>query len=106
MAVWITKMQSIAEWGTTQFRVLLLQHELTSAHDLAMLVRRGQRGHPDEAFILLPDLSFRLRFPGFFDIDERALPDSLRVIVGSTETLSNRFPELAAQLQERVLAEP
>ena len=47
MAVWITKTLPFSEWGTTQFRMHLLQQEMGQPLHLAMLLHPGEIGSAD-----------------------------------------------------------
>jgi hypothetical protein len=98
MSVWITDRLPISAWGAVQFRVMLVQQEMRMPLHLAMLVRSGALGEPDDVFVLLPDASLAARFPGFVEIGEAAIPSSLRMLVGPASGFEKRFPEIAAKI--------
>ena len=99
MACWLTQKLKIAEWGAIQFRVDMLRHALDAPLHVAMLVRRGADGEPDEVFVLVPDASFMAKFPGFAEIDETFIPTGLDLIVGPGIEFEKRFPEIAGKVR-------
>ena len=101
MACWLTQKLRIAEWGAIQFRVEMLRHALAAPLHVAMLIRRGVPDESDEVFVLVPDGSFASKFPGFAEIDEKALPTGLELLVGPEGEFGKRFPEVAAKVHRR-----
>ena len=98
MACWLTQKLRIAEWGAIQFRVEMLRHALNAPLHVAMLIRRGALDEPDEVFVVVPDGSFASKFPGFAEIDEKAIPLGLKIVVGPEVEFEKRFPEIAAKV--------
>ena len=98
MACWLTQKLKISEWGAIQFRVEMLRHALAAPLHVAMLVRRGVPDEPDEVFVLVPHGSFASKFPGFVEIDEKAIPLGLKIVVGPEVEFEKRFPEIAAKV--------
>ena len=99
MPVWITKKLRIAEWGATQFRVELVQHEMGTPLHLAMLRRQGNLDQPDDVYIVLPDERLMERFPDFVPIAESDIPHGLTMLVGTGSVFAKRFPDLAKRLK-------
>ena len=98
MPIWLTKKLPPSKWGAIQFRASLLESEAGTRLHFAMLVKRRPLGEPDDVFILLPDDGLTAHFPGFATIDATALPDGLRMLIGSEAAIAKRFPELAPKL--------
>ena len=98
MACWLTHKLTIAQWGAIQFRVDMLRQELDDPLHVAMLIRRGVAGEPDEVFVLVPDGVFRSKFPGFTEIEEKFIPTGLDLRVGPEIEFEKMFPGLAAKV--------
>jgi hypothetical protein len=104
MPVWATKKLPISEWGSVQFRVLVLQQELKLPLHLAMLCRPAGFRQIDDVFIVLPDTSMMERFPGFAEIAEADLPEGMEVLVSAGPEFERRFPQVAAKLRRDAAA--
>ena len=98
MPVWITKKLPIAEWGSVQFRLMMAQYEIKSSLQLAMLIRSGGIGNPDDVYLLIPDESVSKLFPGFSPISENRIPNGLKMVMGVESELRRMFPEIAAKI--------
>ena len=104
MPIWITKKLPITEWGTVQFRVLVLQQELKSPLHLVMLFRPTGFRELDDVFIVLPDATLMTRFSGFTEILEENIPHDVRMLVGTRPEFEKRFPQVAVKLHRDAAA--
>jgi hypothetical protein len=97
MPVWIKHRMTIPEWGAAQYRLLILQQETRA--QLAMLIRAGDSGQPDDVFVALPDSELLSRFAGFTAVDEADIPTGVALLVGAGPEFAERFPQVALKLR-------
>jgi hypothetical protein len=61
----------------------------------------GERGQPDDVFIVLPEADFLPGLLGFREISEADNPQGLTMLVGDEVTFAKLFPGVAAKLHNR-----
>jgi hypothetical protein len=97
MPVWMTAKLPFREWGAVQFRVEMMQQDMTSELHVAMLRRPGPAYEDYDIYIVLPDTILTLKFPELHEIPEEDLPADLIMMAGNEESFRKRFPRILSE---------